>query len=659
MNSYNVVIRNLRKEKGLSLKEASKRIGISRLSLFFYENGYFRPRYKALSKIEEFYEKEISIRGIDAYPTPTMNGPNKKHTPRSLFVKRLVFGILSLVMLGSAIGGGFLFDRSVNNAESYYGDTYNILRNTVHIRGASGHDIVTAMEYYQVGKDLKGEQANVIFYKTDNLLYFNECNYSTTTTDLNSDIGIGRYHFLFGGSLGVNSYVCTFTYGSITQGTSFSCNFIYNKEAITEISNFKILVQGHLAVDEKLALTLINNQVDDVNLLLSTLMSEQIGQQVDFYADFLPAREMGRIMNYRLQIVGLSMLLIGIIFFFLFGWLFTRLMIVNIKPRLVNKTPSNEYVKRVPLPEDIHMKVGIPDYFIYFFALFLVYLSFFMMGLGLLGRLGIFTLPSFFHSEEYLFILKVSLLAGVFLEHFVVLGRHKTPDALLKKIIYYLFLFLFVASLETAVIVITNSWGYDISSLIYRYIPGNIFQIIAVQYLIYLFLFFQPPFLNKRKKWVRYLWHSLSFIPLGFLIVSYFVSNAYALTYGVQENVFVNFWFPNGFLPLSVVSTLFMYTIFFLSLFYEKKYGPRKAQVFFYGDRYTLIENLVCVGYIIIVGLLDLLFIHNQYGYYLGLGYNYWIFTLIPFILLTKYSPNRKQTLILEEEIEEVKREIA
>ena len=486
----------------------------------------------------------------------------------------------------------------------------------------------------------------------------NECNYSTNITDFKTGFGLGRYHFSFGGSLGVSSYVCTFNYGSITSGTYFSCQFDYNKEAVSQIRDFKVLVQGHEEVSEELAISLINDHIDDANIFLSGLMSETVGEGIDFYNDFLPAREMGRVMNFRLQIAGLSMLIIGIIFFFLFLWIFTRLMIVNIKPRLVNKTPSGEYTKRIPLPEDINMRVGIPDTFLFIFAGALVYLSLFMMGLGLFSKLGLFALPAFFHDEGYLFFLQVSLLAGVFLQYFVNLGRHKTPASLLKNIVYYLYLFLFVASIETAVIVITNSWGYDIGSLVYKYLPGNIFQIIAVQYIIYLFLFFQPPFLNKRKKWVRILWHSLSVIPLAFLIVSYFISNAYALTYGVQENVFINFWFPNGFLPLSVVSTLFMYTIFFLSLFFEKKYGPRKAQLFFYGDRYTLIENLICVGYIIIVGLLDLLFIHKKYGYYLGLGFNYWIFTLVPLILLTKYSPNRKQTLIIEEEIKEVKREM-
>ena len=139
-------------------------------------------------------------------------------------------------------------------------------------------------------------------------------------------------------------------------------------------------------------------------------------------------------------------------------------------------------------------------------------------------------------------------------------------------------------------------------------------------------------------------------------VISPFISNSYLLIYGVKENIFVNFWFPNGFLTLSVISTLFMYTSFGLSQFFEKRYGARNSQIFFYGDRYTLIENSIWVIYIIIIGLVDLLFINNQYGYYLGLGYNYWIFLLIPIILLCKYSPNRKYTVMIDETFNELSR---
>ena len=657
MSSYNVELKKCREREKLPLRGAAKAIGISSLSLYFYEEGYFKPTKKAKKKIEAYYQTKISMEGMDAYPCPTTGEIRKEYNKKKLFIKRLVFGLLSLMMVIFTVTGGILFSKSVNNEEPYYGDTYITLRNIVSLRGSLGHDLVTGLEYYQYEKSDPSEQATIIFYKTDSLLYFNETSYSVNEY---SEENVIRYHYIFGGSLGVDSHVCTFSYGNISTGTYFTCQFDYNNEAVKEIYNFVIRVQTQEKIDEAKAVTLINNHIGDMETFLSKeLLSDITGKDTSFYNDFIPAREQGRIVNNILQVAGLILIIPSIVLFFVFFFIFTRLMIVNIKPRLVGTTGLVDNNEHRPLPKDINMFIGLPDYVVLLVARTCTILSFILMIVGFISSIGVFTLPSFFHSEVYLNFLKISLLAGIFLNHFIVLGRHKKPDALLKKIIYNLYIFLLLATMETAIIGITNAWGYDFSSLIYQYLPGNVFQVIAVQYIVYLFLFFQPPFFNKKSKFVRVLWHSLSLIPLGFLIASYFISNSYMLVYGVKENLYINFWFPNGFLPLSIISTLFMYTVFGFSLYNEKKYGVRNSQIYSYGDRYTLIENLICVFYIILVGCLDLIFYHNQYAYYLGLGYNQWILTLIPFIILCKYSPNKKQTVLLNEEIKELSRSLS
>ena len=657
MNSYNVQLKKLRESHSLSIRECAKKIGISSIRLYLYEEGYFKPSKKAKKKIEEYFSTSISMEGLDAYPSPVLNEIENDVDKKSLFKKRVIFGSLSLLMVGLTISGGILFSKSVDNVDPYYGETYVHARENVEIRGMLGHDLVTGLEYYQFERSAEEEQGSIIFYKTDNLLYFNETSYSTSSFD--PGMGKGRYHFIFGGPLGVNSNVCTFSYGSVSNGSYFTCTFDYQNKEVTEINDFVIRVQSDVEITEELAIKFINSKIGDMEFFLSSnLLSDILGEDVSFYEDFLPSREQGRIINYYLQIIGLVLIIPGILLFFIFFWIFTRQMIVNIKPRLVGTSGPVENKEYKPLPHDINMRVGLPDFVILVIARVLSVSAIFLMILGFISSIGVFPLPSFFHHPKYLSFLKISLLAGIFLNHFIVLGRHKKPDELLKKIVYNLYIFLLFATLETAIIGITNAWGYDFASLIYQYLPGNVFQVIAVQYIIYLFLFFQPPFLNEDKKVMRYIWHGFSLIPLAFLIVSYFVSNSYMLVYGVRENLYINFWFPNGFLALSMVSTLFMYTSFAFNLYKERKYGIKNSQIYSYGDRYTLIENSICVLYLILVGLFDLLFIHNQYGYYLGLGYNQWIFTLIPFIILMKYSPNKKQTVLLSGEINEISRAI-
>ncbi len=642
MNNYNTHLENLRKNRGLSLKQAAKEIGIHHWSLYFYENGYFRPHKRSLEKLEKFYGEKISLEGEDAYPAPTKE-KEIKSKKQSLFVKRIVLGALSAALLASIGVGTGLFVKSVSNSSSFYGQTYNEMKKAVEQEGAIGHDLVTSLEYHYVTDSNGGGTAMMTFYEKESMLYFNECTYSITTM---TEKGIERYHFQFGSNLTVNSFNTKFTYGNWSTGTSFSCYLTYNSEHIDEIKNFKILVDGGTEVDKDIATQIVNSRLSNVESLMSKLLSDYIGREVSFSDNFLPDREQGRKINFALQIVGLILILSGIVAFFIVFSMFVYAMIANIKPRLVNTEPEKQSNKYEPLPKDLKIEFGIPDMFVIIASKIMQYGSMTLFIVAFLAKLGL-PLPAFMGNNTFLTTLKILLLAGIFLEQFIMMNRIKKATTLFNAIVYNLGFFLFIATLETVVISITNAWGYDFASIIFNYIPGNVYQVVAVHYLIFLFLFFQPSFLAKNKKHIRIIWHSLSLIPLAFLITAYFVSNAYAFKYGVRANIFLTFWFPNGFLSLSLVSILFMYLIFALRLFYERKFGLHKAQFFFYGDRYTLIENGICAILILIAAIIDMFFVKNQYAYYLGIDGNEWILFLIPFILLCKYTPNNQQSFII------------
>ena len=653
MNNYNLHLSKLRESKNLSLKEASKAIGISWFMLYLYESGYFRPSKKALKKLSDFYKEEISINGEDAYPAP-----NEKHVIKneiiSLKVRRIVLGALAGAFMLTAITGAILFNKSVNTTGSFYGEVYNDAKKKVQSVGNLGHDLVTSLEYRYVSSKAIDNDAAIVFYNTDSILYFNECTFSMTkTTNL---FDLGRFHYQFGSNLGVSSNTCEFNYGSLTHGTYISCTFEYKgKEPIEKLSKMSVLSKGDEVIDEAKALQLINLGINDAEDTLSELLSKTLEKDISFYDDFLPAREKGRKINFSLQIVGLILIFSGIVGFFIFIGLFLHYLMKNIKPRLVLTESKSEDEKAKQLPKDFRINFGIPDIFVIVLSKVLQFGSLALLLFALLAKLGII-FPSAMANSTFLTVLQLSLLTGIFLEHFIIIGRLKKPSTLFRTIIYNVGLFLFIATTETVLISITNSWGYNLASLIIKYVPGNVYQVVALHYLIYLFLFFQPSFLKEDTKIKRLIWHSLSIIPLGGLIASYFLSNNYVFVYGVKENIFVNFWFPNGFLPLSIVCVLFLYITFGVRLFFEKKYGQHNAQYFFYGDRYGLYENLICAGLILIVGLLDLLFKNNQYAYYLGLGNNVWVFTIIPLIILCKYSPNSQQIFLINREESDLKR---
>ena len=645
MRNYNTHLSSLREKLGLSIKQASKLIGISRMKLYFYEAGYFRPTQKDLEKINAFYKEDVKIDGIEGYPVPNLTKEKHKKDKR-LKGKRIVFGIFSVFSLLIIATGSILFSQTLNNELSFYGEAYNQTKAAVVKQGLYAHDLVTSMKYYYAEERGYDFESTMLFYESNNILYFNECTYSRTY--FNGTMDLDRYLYHFGSNLGIDSYRCDFTYGALNEGAYFSCSFDYTGGKVEKIYNLKTITEGIDPISEKDALYIVNSKIDEVNPALSELMSALLDQEYDFYHDFLPAREKGRKINFALQISGLILIFTGITMFFIFFTVFIKLLLKNVKPRLVSTDISPEGKAVEPLPEDINVRLGVPDIFIIIIGKVCQYLSMLMLALSFLTKVGL-RLPSFFVDPTFASVFGVAWLVGIFLEHFVMIGRIKKAKTLFQEVIRNLMIFLFIATIETLLIVITNAWGYDFASLIFKYIPGNVYQVVAVHYLLFLFLFFQPSFLNKLGTKARVLWHSLSILPLGFLITSYILSNRYALVYGVKENVYINFWFPNSFLLLSIVCVLFIYITFFLRLFYEKKYGKHNSQLFFYGDRYALIENLICVALIIIATSLDFIFMHNQFAYYLGLGRNYWMYILVPFLLVCKYSPNSQQAVLLED----------
>ena len=644
MKNYNLHLSELRKRSGLTREELAEKVGISSLAVYLYENGYFRPSKRNLKKLSEFFKEDISIEGDDAYPVPVKEHELKSEK-KPLKVRRIVFGALSFFTLACSMVGVFLFNRSVNNYESYYGETYNQIRDVAFKNGQIGHDLITNLEFYHLDKEDHSQTASLMFYKIDSLLYFNEATFSTST--MSEDYGIERIHIQFGSNLGVSSYRGRFNFSGTKNAVFFSCEFDYEGKALTKVDNFKYNIDAGQDIPMSRVLNKVNVRLSEARNLFTSLLSENLGRDSDFYEDFLSAREKGRVVNFNLQIIGLVLLIPHAILFFIFFPLFLHSLIANVRPRLVTSNLQSKNKKYKKLPKDLKIEFGIPDLVLVYLGQIVQYGSIALMLFGFIANLSIpvlrfITTPNFFAA------MRASMLAGIFIEHFVILGRIKKATTLFTVVIKNIFVFLFIATMETILIALTDAWGYDFAGIIYNYVPSNVYQVIAVQYLIFLFLFFQPPFLNSHKKSHRILWHSLSLIPLAFLIVSYFVSNQYALVYGVHENIFVNFWFPNGFLPLSIVSVLFMYGVFVLRIIIEKNYGKHNGQIYMYGDRYGMIENVYCAILILIVAIVDLFLQGNQIAYYLGLGYNFWILGIIPLVGLCKYSPNTQQVFLTE-----------
>ena len=630
------------------MKKAAKSVGISFFLLFLYENGYLRPKKKSLEKIESFYQIKLDYVNGQEYPQKSIASQNKKSKPTKRRI--IILGILSALTLGVFFGGATIFNESTSNVKSYFGDTYAAARDKAFDSGQIGRDIVTDLEYRFLSNGNEGsEKANILFYKKNSLLYFNNSIYSSNTgiMDMLDTLGVGRFQYQFGGALNRPSNLCTFTYGSSRAGLFFSCEVDFQNKKEERIENIKVFSESSVKATPELVTYLFNTKIEDVTYLFSQILTNALGKETSFYDDFLPSREQGRKTILNMQRWGLSLLIVGIISFFVLitTFLFTLIRAHQHKEIALEVRKDEE---EVLVPKDINNNVAIPDFIILWLSRILGYSSIILLLFTSFGGM-LMKLPPLFSDQTFLNFLEISFIISPFLRQLTIIRSKPDKSTLNREILKFSILHFSIATIESILIYITEMWGYDIGGFIVSYIPSSIFLVTSLLYLVTYFLFITPKFINTNNKVI--IWRLLSLIPIGIIIATTLIVKAPGIFYNVSENIYVSFWFSNANVSLTIISILIIYTTFFINNYFEKKMGKNVFETFRSGDKYNLITNIICSAIILVVGLLDLAFINNEVAYYLGLGQNLWVLTLIPFVLLIKFGPNFERIALIDESI--------
>ena len=630
--SYNRQLIENREKAGLSLKAAAKAIGISSFRLFLYENGYARPRGKALGKIESFYGVPLDYSEDNEYPS-RVPGTEKPSKPRKR--KLIVSGIITALAAGLFVGGTLLFGDSASVHTSNYGQTYNEVRAKAFEKGQHGRDLVTDLEYCYFGTESTGvNQGSILFYKTNSFLYFNNSTFTNNVGFMdNPELGICRMQFQFGGDMSRNSFICTFTCGSSKASFFFTGEVYFQNKLIDHFDKLVVHSQSEIPVTQELAVFLFNSQIEDVIKAFSNTLTLATGKEIHFYDDFLPAREQGRKANLAMQSWGLGMVFISIFAFFIAAMVFLFTLLSRVRP----KETDERAIEGAPLPKDLSPNFGIPDYILIWIARILGYGS--LLVLIVVSLLNIVTkLPPFFSDPGFLNFLRISFLVSPFIRLWVIAKSPASARVLLGEALKHGILHLFIATVETVLIAITQMWGYNIASLLSRFIPSTVFFVAALNYLVCFFLFITPSFVDTKKKAVA--WRLLSLLPALAIALATALDKVPDLVYGAKGNIYFDIWFSNASVLLSLTSILIIYGIFFVGVFYKRKYGGGLFHLYRNGNRYQLVVNVLCTLCIIVAGLVDLACSGNEYAYYLGLRTGAWIFALIPFVLLCKSGPD-------------------
>ena len=629
--TFNQQLFALRLSKGLSRKEVSRQAHVFRVALYLYEKGYLRPRGKDLAKLESFYDAKIDFSGEKDYPAEI---EETKKTPGFVRKKRvLVFGILSAVMAAILATGAGLFVTSTKNDASFYGPTYTALYQASRDQGKAGTEIVTNASYHYLISSSTTD-GSILFYDSSSLLHFNECHYGVNIIFTGRpEIGNCRIEYRFGGDLGSDSHRCYFSFGSVTYGNVISFEVLYYGEAATKFENYRVHVQGEGDFSDETLLYVFNYDIIDAVRYFDNIVQEYCGEGKTFLKDFLPDREKGRNVALLTQILGLALLGFGLLGLFVGLTFLSYFSLANFRP----KQAEEEASKGKELPKDLQIPFIFPDFALLALTRALFVFSLLLLAVSFLGKVGV-GLPALFYNEGFLSFLRTSFRITPFLWLWLTC-RSSNGGKILAKAVKSFLIFFFLAAAETALIALTNAWGYDFSELIFDYVPGSVFQAVALLFLVHFFLSFTPAFLQSKGRGAVVLWRCLSLLPLSLLIASVIISNAHILFFDVKKNIYVSFWFPSSALAASIISVLLLYGQFFLRLFFKRRYGGR-ASYYFNGNFFALWSNLLVVLVFLLVYVLILLLRGNEYAYYLGLINGEWILTLIPFFLLCKNAAN-------------------
>ena len=630
--AFNQQLLGLRLDQGLSRKQVSQQAHVGAAALFLYEKGYLRPKGKDLAKLESFYGEKLDFSGEKDYPAEAIETEKKPAFTRKKRV--LGFGIFSATMaLILAVGAG-LFGVSTQNDSSFYGSTYASLYHAARDKGKAGTDLATNASYHFL-EPPSGRAATILFYDASSFLHFSECRYSVNVVFLEQpEIGSTRLEYRFGGDLLSASNRCYFNFGSVTYGNVISCEALYYGEEVTEIENYQVRVKGEGDFDEEKILMLLNYGLSDAAYYFDEILAEYCENAPSFLHDFLPDREKGRSAAFFAQTAGLSMLFLGLLGLFVGLGFLSSSALSRFHPHQ-GEIPARKALKE--LPKDFHAPFVLPDFALAFLTRFLFFSSLLLLAVSFLGKVGV-GLPPLFHNEAFLSFLQISFRIAPFLWLWLVCRGTRDGGKILSKAANSFLVFFFLAGMETALIAVTNAWDYDFSELIYGFVPGSVFQVVALLFLVHFFLAFTPKFLEGKKRWAWVLWRCLSLLPLSLLALSVILSNAHLLFIDVAQNIYVSFWFPSSVLPAVIISVLLLYGQYLLRLFFQRRYG-KSAPYYLNGDYFALWSNLLAV----LVFLLTYFFIQllqgNEYAYYLGLIQGEWILMLIPFFLLCKSAP--------------------
>lgn len=646
--SYNIFLYEKRNEKSMTREEFAKSLGISPFVYSLYEKGIYFPSKRSKKKIEKALCCDFSSfeKGERRYPTPlpyektrSENKIDKILSSKGIRIFFLIFFFLSSIF---TVLGYCLYSNCLSNSRTFYSENYLRFSDEMRQKGEKTYSLLHELQRPLITD--KNEEYTIFLISSEKDESLRRLNgYINFLSDKESLC----YSLPDKASEAKNKVEVTYTdYSSMQKYSSF---FTRDEDGFSLASSIFNVDRGEIKEGEeyqKLSLKM-NSHISSFDTCFSKLILDKLSLSYDF-KDLLFDYSKGAKKNGIRESLFLGLATSGVVIFtsslfflvycFLYGKNRKRTHIL-VNDLLSYDDGEKSEVSERKLPDDVPSFPFIPELL---FEIFGILLTTFGIGLVFYNFLMIYSgkeiNPTFALNDPR--ILFISFTIGMFLLYSMDFNVYVRTKRVIRNIFLYGLLFLCLTILEASAIdFLSRTRGIVEIASSYFVIP-NTFGSICLYFLIAFFLFLTPRSILKEKKKIV-LFRLCSLFPLLWLVFSVLVF-AYHKEWGWNLTTFQLYFFNSEGIQFSSICILFLYGLFFLKLFFRKKYGEEKAKRFFFSNRYFLYRNILLCAIIVLVSILEALL--SSFGITFD-GY-YQILLLVPFFLFYKPHLIRRNRIV-------------
>lgn len=641
-NSYNLILKKERLKRNLSYRQFSKVLNINHFIYKLIEEGYLKPTKKQITKISKSLNLDFNIymNGKNSYPDYQITEKPIKFLKKleskrafriiliALLIINLAFTIISL-SYNNYLQDHFrdklpneyitLFDYVADNGTTTFSLTGDLSKSEIYY-----NDKNTGTFTHIVCSKNKTKVTDIKFESS----YYNSNNQITFKVDMSSIDDKHTY---------INAVYVDFDNYNKYQ-VQINAFYDNNKNIKYELVNHALNPDTE-EIDEDVENILIS-KVPSFNEDISNLINDNLESEYDFYNDIFFASKDARLkysketgsllIGYLLSIALVCLLIIFIADSYIYD---SKNNIRFFGAQHIEDEIIDKKSKKLDLPDDIKIFPPVPEFVIWFIGTVLMAFGSFRIILKALYIVtGSVTIESYALMDQYL----VYFMIGLFLIFFLKFDIFFIDKRSIRNIVTYSVLFVVLT-----VILMQIQAGIDEISVGHlfmktkKFVLPNYFGSITMYFLIMFFLFTTPKNANSKIKLL--IFRLLSLIPV--LIIIFTTIASYSIRYYRYDVPLLLQYLVNAQRPqISALCILYLYSLFFLRLYYKYKYGCENAKKFFNGNRYFFIKNIILVAIVLIIGNIEMILNTNTLANAFGIGMFEDFMYLAPLLLL--YHPH-------------------